>query len=92
VLVHELEVDYPGKRRAPERITSTLVSKGEAGGFTAMAKTVGLPTAAAVRLLLDGELPLTGCHIPTHPSIYEPVLRELSAAGLEFVERTEAME
>jgi len=92
VLVHELEVAYPGGERAPERVTSTLVSEGEAGGFTAMSRTVGLPTAAAVRLLLDGELPLTGCHIPTHPSIYEPVLRELAAAGLAFTESTVALE
>ena len=92
VLVHELEVTYPNARRAPERITSTLVSVGEAGGFTAMSRTVGLPTAVAVRLLLDGELPLFGCHIPTHPSIYEPVLRELAAAGLEFREQSHPLE
>ena len=90
VLVHELGVTYPNGERPPERITSTLVSEGQAGGFTAMSKTVGLPTAVAAQLLLDGELPLTGCHIPTHPSIYEPVLREISAAGLEFSESVRA--
>ncbi len=92
VLVHELEVTYPNGERTPERVTSTMVSEGEAGGFTAMSRTVGLPTAAAVQLLLDGELSLTGCQIPTHPSIYEPVLREISAAGLKFTEKTEHME
>ena len=90
VLVHELDVVYDGDR-APERITSTLVAEGEADGFTAMSKTVGLPTAAALRLLLDGELTLTGLQIPTHPSIYEPVLREVSAAGLEFQETVRAL-
>jgi saccharopine dehydrogenase-like NADP-dependent oxidoreductase len=92
VLVHELEVTYPEGDREPEHITSTMVSEGEAGGFTAMSRTVGLPTAIAVRLLLDGELPLTGCHIPTHPAIYEPVLREISAAGLKFTERIQPLE
>ena len=77
VLVHEMEVDYPGQDRRPEGITSTLIDEGEPGGFTAMARTVGMPPAIAVKLLLTGELPLTGSFIPTHPSIYVPVLREM---------------
>jgi len=86
VLVHELDVEYPGLSRGPERITSTLVARGEPGGFTAMAKTVGLPTALAVKLLLRGELSLRGSQIPTHPSIYDPILAELESAGLIFEE------
>jgi saccharopine dehydrogenase-like NADP-dependent oxidoreductase len=86
VLVHELDVEYPGSSRAPERITSTLVAQGDPGGFTAMAKTVGLPTALAVKLLLRGELSLRGSHIPTDPSIFDPILAELESAGLVFEE------
>jgi hypothetical protein len=86
VLVHALDVEYPGVSRAPERITSTLVARGEPGGFTAMAKTVGLPTALAVKLLLQGKLLLRGAQIPTHPSIYDPILAELESAGLVFEE------
>ncbi|MCP3904110.1 MAG: saccharopine dehydrogenase [Planctomycetes bacterium] len=86
VLVHELDVEYPGVSRRPERITSTLVARGEPDGFTAMAKTVGLPTALAVKLLLRGELSLRGSQIPTHPSIYDPILAELASAGLVFEE------
>ncbi len=92
VLVHELKVDYPGTERPAERITSTLVAEGEAGGYTAMSKTVGLPAALAARLVLTGELHLTGCHIPTHPSIYEPILEDLAKSGLEFVEQVNALE
>jgi saccharopine dehydrogenase-like NADP-dependent oxidoreductase len=88
VLVHELDVEYPGLSRRPERITSTLVARGEPGGFTAMAKTVGLPTALAVKLLLRGELSLRGSQIPTHPSIYDPILAELASVGLVFEENT----
>jgi len=87
VLVHEIEADYPDSARESEIFTSSLVVEGEAGGHTAMSRTVGLPVALAARLLLRDELPLTGCAIPTHPSIVDPILRELSAAGLEFVER-----
>ncbi|MDY7108884.1 MAG: saccharopine dehydrogenase C-terminal domain-containing protein [Planctomycetota bacterium] len=91
VLVHELEVEYPEDDRPKERITSTLVAEGEAGGFTAMAKTVGLPAAIAVRLLLRDELHLTGSRIPTHPSIYDPILREIADEGLKFREEREVM-
>jgi saccharopine dehydrogenase-like NADP-dependent oxidoreductase len=87
VLVHQIDVDYPDQERPAERVVSTLVEYGESGGFTAMARTVGMPVAVAARLLLTGELPLTGCHIPTHPAIYEPVLREVGAAGLTFQEK-----
>ena len=91
ILVHELEVEYPGGERPPERITSTLVSEGETGGFTAMSRTVGLPTAIATKLLLEDRLPLTGSRIPTHPSIYEPVLADIEKAGLAFTERCEEL-
>ena len=91
ILVHEMEVEYPEGGRAPEKITSTLVSKGEAGGFSAMSKTVGLPTAIAAKLLLEGRLPLTGSQIPTHPSIYEPVLADIESFGLAFAERRGAL-
>jgi saccharopine dehydrogenase (NADP+, L-glutamate forming) len=89
ILMHELDVEYPGRSRRPERITSTLVAEGEAGGFTAMAKSVGLPCAIAAQLVLEGEISLTGSHIPTHPSIYGPVLREIAKQGLEFHEKVE---
>lgn len=92
VLLHELDVEYPGQDRPAETITSTLVERGEPGGPTAMAKTVGLPTAIAVQLLLNDAIPLTGSQIPTHPSIYEPVLAEIAAAGLSFTEEVTVRE
>jgi saccharopine dehydrogenase-like NADP-dependent oxidoreductase len=89
ILQHELDVRYPD--RPGERVLSTLIEKGEEGGFTAMAKTVGLPTAAAVKLLLTGDLTLTGTRIPTHPAIYEPVLAEVERE-LRFRESTEPLD
>jgi saccharopine dehydrogenase-like NADP-dependent oxidoreductase len=87
VLVHELDAEFPDSDRESESWTSSLIVEGEAGGYTAMSRTVGLPVALAARLVLRGELPLTGSVIPTHPSIVDPILREVNAAGLEFVER-----
>ncbi len=92
ILLHEVVARFPEDGGRRERVTSTLIHYGEPGGTTAMARTVGLPTAIAVELLLAGELPLTGCHIPTHPAIYKPILSRLEAAGLRFQESVEPIE
>ena len=91
ILFHDLTAHYPETQRR-ERIRSTLVQYGEPGVTTAMAKSVGLPAGIAVKLLLSGGMPLTGCHIPTHPAVYEPVLAELEAEGLKFEESVEVLE
>lgn len=87
IILHELDVHYSASDRPDERVSSTLVAQGDPHGFSAMAKTVGLPTALATRLLLTGKLALVGSRIPTHPSIYKPILRDIAAEGLTFSER-----
>lgn len=89
ILQHEIEAQYPEKNNHRERIRSTLIEYGDSGqpGFTAMAKTVGLPAAIATKMALTGQLPLTGCQLPTHPAIYEPVLEELEKSGISFKEK-----
>ena len=37
-----------------ETRVSTLIAWGETEGYTAMAKTVGIPAAVAAQLILDG--------------------------------------
>jgi saccharopine dehydrogenase-like NADP-dependent oxidoreductase len=88
ILQHDFEVLYPGEEDRREHITATLVAYGEPGGFTAMARTVGMPAAVGAKLILTDRLPLTGCHIPTHPALYQPILVELEAAGLRMTEDT----
>ena len=87
-IVHELVACYPEENNRREKIVSTFKHFGEPGGVTAMAKTVGLPAAIAARLIMTGELPLTGSHIPTHERICGPVLAELEAEGMRFEEKT----
>ena len=53
-----------------------------------MARTVSLPSAVAARLILSGNVPAVGVHIPVLPEIYGPVLAELSGMGITFVEET----
>jgi saccharopine dehydrogenase-like NADP-dependent oxidoreductase len=83
VMLHEIEYELQGKRH---KITSSFVLEGEDDHHTAMAKTVGLPLGIAAKLILNGQLQMTGLHIPIVPEIYEPVMRELKEFGIEFRE------
>ncbi len=74
-------------KKKPSLLTSSMVSIGDDTVNTAMAKTVGLPLAIAVKMLLTGQIRLTGAHIPTLKEIYEPVLNELESYGIRFVEK-----
>ncbi|MBK8944201.1 MAG: saccharopine dehydrogenase NADP-binding domain-containing protein [Ignavibacteriae bacterium] len=86
ILHHEIEAEYPNNKK--EKIISTLVDYGDPkNNMTAIAKTVGAPAAIAVKLLLQNELKLKGCHIPTHPEIYPKILNELKMLNLEFCEK-----
>ena len=83
VMLHEFEYLRNGKK---ETVSSSLVVKGSTSLRTAMAKTVGLPLGIAARLILRGEISLTGLCIPTTKEIYTPVLEELSRYGVSFTE------
>ncbi len=82
---HDLSFTYDGGQRR-ERVTAVMVDYGIAGGDSAMARTVSLPVAMGVRMLLEGRLQLTGVHIPILPEIYQPVLAELAELGIGFQE------
>uniref|UniRef100_A0A8C0JKF5 Aminoadipate-semialdehyde synthase n=1 Tax=Canis lupus dingo TaxID=286419 RepID=A0A8C0JKF5_CANLU len=61
-----------------------LVVYGDANGFSAMAKTVGLPTAMAAKMLLDGEIKAKGLMGPFSKDIYEPILERIKAEGIVY--------
>ena len=65
---------------------STLVEKGDVGGYSAMAKTVGYPAAIAADLILSGIITRKGVCIPVTKDIYEPVLAELEKQGIKMEE------
>jgi len=101
ILVHEFVAVYPDQgtpipgpspsqgEGGREVITSTLIDFGAPGGDTSMARTVGLPAAIGAQLILEGEIKLTGAHIPVLPEVYEPVLGGLEELGIACVERTD---
>lgn len=91
ILKHDLTASYPNGKARKERTVCTFIEYGKPDGHTAMAKTVGLPAAIGVKLILQGKLTLTGCQIPIVSGIYTPVLQELAKNGLKFEERMEVI-
>jgi saccharopine dehydrogenase-like NADP-dependent oxidoreductase len=88
VMQHEFIAQYPDRR---EKITSTMIDYGIPYGDTSMSRTVGLPAAIAVRMILQGQVKLTGVHRPVMPELYEPILAELKELGIGFTEKTEPL-
>ncbi|MCK4613413.1 MAG: saccharopine dehydrogenase NADP-binding domain-containing protein [Thermoplasmata archaeon] len=88
ILQHNFIAKYKGRK---EHIVSTLIAYGIPGGYTAMARTVGLPAAIATKMILQGEITEPGVHIPIKPGIYNPILDELEKEGIGFGEKTEAL-
>jgi len=84
VMQHQFEYDLNG---ASHKLYSSLIVKGDDNIYTAMAKTVGLPVGIITKLILEGNIKLTGVHTPTTIEIYEPLLTELDSLGIRFKEK-----
>ncbi len=86
VMHHEFIADYSSKK---EYITSTLVNYGIIGGDSAIARTVSLPAAIAVKMIINREIDLIGVKIPVDPLIYNSILNELEDFDIKFSEKSE---
>jgi saccharopine dehydrogenase-like NADP-dependent oxidoreductase len=84
ILEHIILAKYPDGKQ--EVITSKLLDFGEPGGDTSIARTVALPAACAVKMILEDEILVRGVHIPILPDIYNPIMHELENMGIELVE------
>ncbi|KAI9471949.1 MAG: Saccharopine dehydrogenase-domain-containing protein [Benjaminiella poitrasii] len=80
---HEFGVEHRSGKM--ETLTSTLVKYGNEH-HTAMADTVGLPTAMTVDLILDNKIPERGVQRPTQPHVYLPILEQLELKDIKFIE------
>jgi hypothetical protein len=89
VMLHEIEFEKNGTHY---KTTSCFMMTGDDSIHTAMAKTVGLPLAVAVKLILNGTISLKGLQIPTAKEIYGPVMHELAQFGIHFQEETKTIE
>lgn len=88
VMHHEFIAEYQSKK---EYITSTLAYYGIPGSDTSIARTVGLPAAIAVKMMLQSKITMVGVHIPVTPDIYNPILDELEEIGIKFDERRDIL-
>jgi saccharopine dehydrogenase (NADP+, L-glutamate forming)/spermidine synthase len=85
VMYHEFIAEYPSKK---EYITSTLINYGIPYGDSAISRTVALPAAIAIKMILHEQIELSGVHIPIIPDIYNPLLDDLREMGIKFKEKT----
>jgi saccharopine dehydrogenase-like NADP-dependent oxidoreductase len=85
VMVHQF--DYKTTDQRVHRLESSMVNIGDDRVHTAMSKTVGLPLAICVKLILTNRIEERGVLVPVTKEFYEPVLEELKGFGIEFHER-----
>jgi len=83
VMHHEFIAKY---KQTKEYITSTLVDYGIPNDDSAVARTVALPAAIAVKMILNGKISLSGVYIPVIPELYNPILDELEKMKITFIE------
>ena len=84
VMYHKLGYEIDGVKK---QIDSKMVCIGDDQIYTAMAKTVGLPVAIATLQILNGNIKTPGVQLPVNKEVYEPILKELEAYGVVFIEK-----
>lgn len=85
-MFHEFIVS--SKSGAKKRLTSTLIEYGNPEVYSAMAKTVGIPAAMAVEMIIRGQISQRGVMAPLDKSIYLPLLSNLQSEGIKFKEKS----
>jgi saccharopine dehydrogenase-like NADP-dependent oxidoreductase len=81
---HVFLAAYPDGTK--EVIKSSMLDFGTPATDTAIARTVALPAAVGVEMILKGEISVKGVYIPVIPEIYNPVLDALEAMDIKMVE------
>lgn len=81
---HVFLTSYPGGKK--EVIKSSMLDFGSLSNDTAVARTVALPAAVGVEMILKDEINIKGVHIPVVPEIYNPILNKLEELDIYMVE------
>jgi saccharopine dehydrogenase-like NADP-dependent oxidoreductase len=84
VLQHTFLAEYPDGRR--NVIRSRMLDFGTLATDTSIARTVALPAAIGVDMILNGRIQSKGVYIPVIPEIYNPVLEQLEKLNIRMVE------
>ena len=81
---HIFLASYPDGKK--EVIKSSMLDFGTLATDTAVARTVALPAAVGVEMILSGDIAEKGVHIPVIPGIYNPILDKLEDMNIRMVE------
>jgi saccharopine dehydrogenase-like NADP-dependent oxidoreductase len=84
ILQHIFLASWPDGKR--EVIKSSMIDFGSPLTNTSIARTVALPAAIAIKLILEKKIVEIGVCRPVIPQIYNPVLDELKTLGVEMKE------
>jgi len=84
VLEHTFVANYPDGNK--EVIKSRMLDFGTLKTDTSIARTVALPAACAVDMILKGKIDVKGVYIPVIPEIYNPILDQLETLDIKLVE------
>lgn len=84
LMQHIFLASYPDGLK--EVIKSSMLDFGSPSTNTSIARTVALPAAIAVKMILEKKINLSGVYRPVVPEIYNPVLNELKTLGIEMKE------
>jgi saccharopine dehydrogenase (NADP+, L-glutamate forming) len=84
VMQHTFTAAYPDGSR--EVIRSRMLDFGTLATDTSIARTVALPAAIAVEMILEGQIREKGVYRPVLPGIYNPILTALEALGIRMEE------
>lgn len=90
IMRHQVGIENPDRSTGMEEVSLTIY--GDPHGLSAMAKSVGYPTAIAARMLLDDEIHEKGVVIPFSRSMYRPMLNRLKAEDIRASSRTSVSE
>jgi len=84
VMHHTFRCEYEDGKK--EERTSTMLDFGIANGDTSMSRTVTLPVAIAIHMILQRKYTKPGIVIPITPEWYLPILEETEQLGIKFTE------
>jgi len=84
VMQHTFLAEYPGGKK--EVIRSSMLDFGTLATDTSIARTVALPAAMGVMMILKNKITVKGVFRPVIPEIYNPILDQLETMNIKMVE------
>ncbi|HNW98168.1 MAG TPA: saccharopine dehydrogenase C-terminal domain-containing protein [Bacteroidales bacterium] len=84
VMQHTFLAEYEGGKK--EVIRSSMLDFGTLATDTSIARTVALPAAVGVIMVLENKIKVKGVFRPVIPEIYNPILDELETMNIKMIE------